>query len=130
MNLKDIHVSYEQAKNDYNNRIDRLSDLALEELKKRIVELFESTPENSITSLYWVQYIPSFNDGDVCEFTVCDLNWECDEVDVSYDNPIIEEISDFLQDNDDILEAMFGANVKITIHREDPTDFVITDYYD
>lgn len=130
MNLKDIHVSYEQAKNDYNNRIDRLSDLALEELKRRIVELFESTPENSITSLYWVQYIPSFNDGDVCEFTVCDLNWECDEVDVSYDNPIIEEISDFLQNNDDILEAMFGANVKIAVHREDPTDFVITDYYD
>jgi hypothetical protein len=50
-----------------------------EEIVKAVFnELFDNYPE--VQACNWHQYIPSFNDGDPCEFTVGELHWQIDGV--------------------------------------------------
>lgn len=55
---------------DHRSRRSTVKQRPASELKAKIVELFESP---HIMGLTWSQYIPYFNDGDVCEFTTTEV---------------------------------------------------------
>jgi hypothetical protein len=61
-------------------KFNQMKKEAVEKLEPQFVEvfkpLFEAAPE--IEAVTWTQYIPSFNDGEPCEFSVRDL-WVVDE---------------------------------------------------
>jgi len=53
---------------EFNERKEEIVNKVKEELPKIIGEMIKDVPE--INSVHWVQYIPTFNDGDACEFTI------------------------------------------------------------
>lgn len=127
MNLNDISQSILTARKEFNEKITLLSEIAKPILLKEFSLLFDSVPE--LEYVYWTQYTPSFNDGDKCEFSVHDIEWEGE---VSYDqlknNQHFINVNKFTQNNEEIMEEMYGDYIKITIQR-DGTE-VTSDYYD
>jgi hypothetical protein len=76
-----------------------------EELKKVFKEFFEKAPE--IKVVRWVQYTPYFNDGDPCEFRVCDPSFSNVE-DVSRLGSYEGDIED-PEEGEFFIEGMYGS---------------------
>ena len=127
MNLNDISQSILTARKEFNEKITLLSEIAKPILLKEFSLLFDTVPE--LEYVYWTQYTPSFNDGDTCVFTVHDIEWEGE---VSYNqlknNQHFINLSMFTQNNEEIMEEMYGGYTKIIINR-DGTE-VTSNYYD
>lgn len=115
-----------------------------EQTKKAFTSLtakfFETYPE--VKTIYWGQYIPGFNDGDPCEFTLTDINFtsaEYEEVDGPYFGDETENdeyfnferskggseqltkdmdsFREFLYSIEDHLESAFDSNAFVRLHR-------------
>ena len=94
--------------------------------------------------LEWVQYTPSFNDGDACEFSVCDPEIYVLDPDEEVTNDLSDlegieggylEFKDVINDiynvmNEDLMLATFGDGYKVS-YIKGATEFHITesDYY-
>ena len=105
---------------------------------------FDEYPQ--VKTIYWSQYVPGFNDGDPCEFSINDIafspcdwqeidgpnfGYEVDEKDredfsySTYQVPIVTDfmkdmrkISTFLHSIPDHLERTFESNAFVRIHRD------------
>jgi predicted SnoaL-like aldol condensation-catalyzing enzyme len=127
-----------------------MKKLMEEKGKTAIMELFTGVFEKfpQVAAIQWQQWIPGFNDGDPCTFSVGEtkiqfVDAEGDETDFldSYemDDEEIENKDDLLdalgkidqlfQDNEDVLEGIFGSNAEITIKRG-ATEAEVDDSYD
>lgn len=97
--MSDINEKISQFKQEY----EKLRNLMLEKgklaLMQAVKEVFDSNPK--IQSIWWTQYIPYFNDGDVCEFRVntpsfTNIDYESDDADDMYGG-------DYDGENDDVM---------------------------
>ena len=116
----------------------------------RSSQIFEESP--NLLSVRWVQYTPTWNDGDPCEFTVEDVSYKFSDSDdflyiweLSYDirnrEPDtlsvtteaqvdkLRSFSEFISDSEHLLEVIFGNNQQITINRDLSVE-VEDSYYD
>lgn len=165
MSLQDTLKNFKQEMRDLQARMRSEGE---EGLKNALKEFFAENPE--IESVSWPQYIPSFNDGDVCEFRVgeafgkinkafyvelgiVEASENGEEVEIEEDdydeeglNPTgvwsdltkkfqfysarteeldnnFRQLAQVLTSHDmyPILEALFGANVKVTATKEKVT---------
>lgn len=69
-------------------------------MKKAFKEFFEKNP--SITSIYWTQYTPHFNDGDDCEFGVHEMY---------YSTALIERDGAYIEDREGVHSAYGDAPI-------------------
>lgn len=135
MSLIEIEQCFTTLKDDYNARLESLTTLAKQYLNQKIIELFTEDHDDNLDSISWTQYYtPSWDDGDIYEFVVNDLEWEgnlsWNEMKNQTFFPQYQEINKFIQNNPEIMECMFGDYQRITIAKETPDVFVLEDYYD
>lgn len=117
-----------------------MKNLMVEKGKPAIVELFKELFEKhpNVRAARWTQYIPGFNDGDPCEFSVGEVSVQLEapsaedveedfdedsfvdtyEIDDSSLTDDMDEISGVLSGNEDVLQTVFGNNAKVTITRD------------
>lgn len=107
--------------------------------KDILKDYFERTNTQAIV---WAQYVPGFNDGDPCEFSLTDVVCITDGFDkdniqdvYEYDDDESYKLDDsneskalisFLVSNEGMLEDMFGSHVMICV----TPDEIITEEYD
>ena len=109
--------------------------------KDGVKKIFDIVPE--LQALSWKQYVPSFNDGEPCEFSLGELHFhfendltaEDDDIDddesgrssydIKHDENLSEETKTFFTTFDkefnqleSVLERVFGVNQKIRISRD------------
>jgi hypothetical protein len=93
-------------------------------------ELWATLPEG-ITSFGFIAYTPYFNDGDTCRYGVYadepDINgehyWDLEKEDQEKFDDAAEKIASFIHSvPKEIIEAMFGDHVRITIYRDGRTE--------
>jgi hypothetical protein len=106
-------------------------------------ELFVRHPE--IKVIQWTQYIPSFNDGDACEFSIGEVivsnyedvsfdgEWEGDDpepkdLDSYIRNKSVDAVTSFInsRSGEEVLEFAFGVNVAVKV----TADGITIDDYD
>lgn len=116
---------------------------AKEAFSTELKELFVRYPDIKI--IRWTQYIPSFNDGDACEFSIGEIivsnyedvseygEWEGEESEpsdlVAYvSNKDVDAITSFINSHagEEILEFAFGVNVSVKV----TADGITIDDYD
>lgn len=125
----------EKLKNKYRAT---LRDITAEDVKGLFDEVFEKHP--NFRAIGWKQYVPSFNDGEPCEFTMdTDFQVVINDPEKINDNLTDEEIHDLrIRDfgwpkldpemekdicdafnliSADISETVFGSDVQIVITR-------------
>lgn len=73
---------FEKLKDKYKNEAEEKS---LNLVKKAFKKLFDDHPE--IKTVQWYQYIPSYNDGDPCEFTTGEFLYSTTEYETPDDCP-------------------------------------------
>lgn len=91
-------------------------------------KVFEENPQYNY--IVWVQYIPSFNDGDACEFSIGDAEaYETEEDFEEYngDWKVTREVANIVGASYTLAEMAFGVHVKIIIQRG-VEEFKIEDY--
>ena len=94
----------------------------------RVVQFFNEHPE--VEQIRWTQYIPGFNDGDPCLFSLGDVelkfvgeeefsDFDWTETDTIKDKALedAERILYFVM-NYEVLEAAFGTDVELTFSRD------------
>lgn len=126
----------------YQVQVKALKEETQEKMKALLAEMlqkfFTVCPE--IQTITWYQYVPSFNDGDPCEFTMGsvefsyelygsdnDEGWDGDSFSVSGHinhknlDPVVYSacvaVSDTIRNMDDTLQAMLGDNLSIYVTR-------------
>ena len=52
----------------------KMQDQIAEEFKRFLADEIKTIFDGNLQTLRWTQYTPYFNDGDPCEFRVCELN--------------------------------------------------------
>lgn len=145
----DINNHIKKFTTDYKELQNNVSAWAKKNLESIFIKFFESAPE--IKSIYWSQYIPSFNDGDVCEFSLTDVicspvegskinsPYHYDEYELSESEQADQDIITSVRSSQvtsietlinnlssyNILESVYGVNVFIVITRDGTT---ITEY--
>lgn len=75
--------------------------------KEVVVEFFESNP--GLTAIVWAQYVPYFNDGDACEFTVSGpvfTNASADQL------PNVSHYGEYEGSDEDDVLVLQGYNVR------------------
>lgn len=98
-------------------------------LAPALQEFLAANPE--IRAIQWRQYTPYFNDGEPCEFSVNDVEYQFankeyeDEENEDWEyvswkpesaiEQAVKDIQDTLQLNEDILEAVFGDGVRVIV---------------
>lgn len=106
-----------------------------EELEKFAGEMFAKYPK--LNSFGWVQYVPYFNDGDPCQFTIghaeineqyCEGEYEADDFDDPEDFEDFENLKEATSEINDLVETLwccelaieklFGSCSRITISRD------------
>lgn len=119
--------------NNYNRALRELKTAMGErfkaELKTAFKAVFAEYP--NVTRLEWTQYTPYFNDGDICVFSVNEVEiWDDtvgkdDEVGVyvcwgegRQRYPMIADLADNLSRADTLLLEMFGDHCRITVTPE------------
>lgn len=106
-------------------------------LAEEFKAFFAAHPE--ITAVRWRQYTPYFNDGDPCVFRLCSIyfrspGWDedggdysdgfCDEYDGAFKalpeatRDACRALSEALNANEDVLEAVLGDHVRVTATAE------------
>lgn len=145
--MSDVFKQLSKMKADYDKLV---QEKGKEAFKDRLKDLFEK--HSNLEWLSWSQYIPSFNDGDACSFTLGELRfgasdinidnkdediydeedgtdlWSYGSIDNNKNTSLYKDLSDLENDlsaHDDVLEAVFGANVKIYVT---PKGIEISDY--
>lgn len=126
------------------NLVKQETTLKLQEgMKKAFKEFFTEHPE--IKGIRWTQYVPTFNDGEPCEFTMGEFSYLIDGIKSKYadednDTGVDEDgfiecfyikdedmkkykyLDDFvnalIKIPDEVFEATFGSNSKITATSE------------
>ena len=128
-NMKDASIEMINNINDHYKQYMAAMDKSLTEITN---VFFENNP--NVNTVYWGQYIPGFNDGDSCEFSMTDINmshdnWEDvtgpyhagnrdDEVEFAY-----KELEDFkcltsvISNCEDHIRRAYGDNTFVRIHR-------------
>lgn len=130
-NIKSIIDEVSTLKKEY-------QDKSKEAFKKVLKEYFADSETQAIV---WGQYVPGFNDGDPCEFSLTDVyfvvkNFDPEDLQdpYDYDESSIEDIHkddnansiyDFLNANEDMLEEMFGVNVAVYVT---PEAIIVNEY--
>lgn len=113
-----------------------------EAVQEEFADFFKQYPQ--VEAVRWQQYVPGFNDGDPCTFSVRESSvlFSADtqpealadgEFHEGYDfeddhpkiNEALGEIDSLLHSNSDLLQTMFGTNVEITIT---PKEITVDDY--
>lgn len=64
---------FKESLAEYKRLLDEQTKKLGEELDPVILEVLDSLPD--VLALKWYQYVPYFNDGDECRFTVTDLEY-------------------------------------------------------
>jgi hypothetical protein len=130
---------------EYKEKKAELSIQAEDVIKSYFNDLFEAHPD--LIAIRWNQYIPAFNDGDPCNFSlgtvyICDtepsetepddygdsyfeFNGEYYTMSSRYDDKYYEkpeyqwfrDLEDFLEDMDSELEDLFGSNATVIVFR-------------
>lgn len=107
-------------------------------ISKGAKELFEKYPV--LEAIRWQQWVPGFNDGEPCEFTVGEVNFQFNDKSIQGDEENwyedtcedfvvssgsnnsqmakdLNKFSSAVAELEDMLEETFGANQEITIRR-------------
>jgi hypothetical protein len=116
---------------EYDAKIKAMREELSNEFKKQFkvisTEIFAAHPE--IIKFGWTQYTPYFNDGDACVFrynsmhvcvdpdTADDSIYDWEEMwgDTAKKYPELKKFEDVLSKSEDILLAMFGDHVQVTV---------------
>ena len=112
--------------NEYANAIDALQPKFLELLTAIAQEIMAI--DTSVEKIYWTQYIPYFNDGDECIFSIYDIvirvdvedDYELHEGD--YNGPAKELVNLFyeiLYTAEDFVRKEFGSHAIVSIERDE-----------
>lgn len=111
--LEDVQVLAKRHKKELKKFRKIFSDGILAEAEK----VFAANPEAKYIS--WTQYIPGFNDGDTCEFTITDA--ELGDSKNAFEEGdgywFDSEINDVLQKYEELTRYAFGVDVRIIIKR-------------
>lgn len=101
---------------------------------QEVKAVFEGVP--SIGMIKWEQYTPYFNDGDTCEFRVDEptfirdskleeleedndlYSWNAKDYLPALQTRLIENLAEFMEENEDSLRAYFGDHSQIKILRD------------
>lgn len=115
---------------DYDAKVKAMREELSNEFKTQFktisTEIFSKYPE--ILKFGWTQYTPYFNDGDPCVFNYNDMyvctdpetadgsvyDWE-DMYSLKNKYPELAEFEKVLSSSEDILLAMFGDHVQVTV---------------
>lgn len=152
MNLTDkaFEETAQKLEKDLSARLESVKTF-LSRFTKEIKAMFEGVP--SIAQIRWTQYTPYFNDGDSCEFSINDLIFIRDSVlaelerigesELYYEDlyawsakhhlpsaqaKLIENLADFMEDNEDSLKACFGDHSEIVINRDGTISVEVYDH--
>jgi hypothetical protein len=125
-----------------------LNDKARGAFAEGFAIFFKDNPE--IEDIHWRQYTPYFNDGDACEFGVCDIYFKLkgtEEEGGDYDDGRVtpwcyvyedksregdrlhlamQSMSKFLESSEEALEDAFGDHVEVTVTRD---EIRVDEYY-
>lgn len=107
---------------EYNSQVEKLTNEAKVALLKEIQTLFKTHP--TLKSIGWNAYIPSWNDGDICSYTMdtsrdslfinginsYDEEWTREHAELAR---MVEPIISMLPEA--MCEKIFGYNVTITV---------------
>ena len=117
----------------FEKKMEELQKESSEMLNKTFLSFFEEVPE--VGSITWTQYIPYFNDGEPCEFTVSDFSFfpkgeddeEFDEYDdnLYYSENVDPEVKEKIKTMSralnnfptQFLENLFGTYAKVIVTR-------------
>lgn len=127
-----------------------LKDISREDV---LAEIRKHLAENNLHGVAWFQYVPAFNDGEACTFSVAEI-WDftkesllaygedldpnlleenegeyiknCGIKDLARGNAAIQTETDPVPIDEDILERVFGHNVAIVVTQKSVYE---TDYY-
>lgn len=128
-----------------------IEELGKQAFKDIVKVFFQSNPE--VQAVVWNQYTPYFNDGDTCEFMVCDpvfvtkgfdkndllsSSWEY-ETGEKENSPVIgitayhknsykdsyRSLSKFIAENQDVMEKCFGDHASVYVT---PDEIIIEEY--
>jgi hypothetical protein len=128
--LTEFSKEFEEVKAEFTGRARKMFTASLK-------DLFENNPD--LGMIEWEQYTPYFNDGDTCEFgvhqpffipvDVRDRTDDEDEYDYRYDcgmeeNDDMKAVSRFIQNQDDLMQSLYGDHVKVVVRR-DPKGIVV-----
>lgn len=124
---------FEKLRNEMNTKAKALLQGAFEDVFKRF---------DQVKAIVWTQYTPYFNDGDACTFSVGEPYFltaeefeghhedaedeDGNSVTISmHDDKELERfydvLSNFMADNEDVLELMFGDHVTVKVTRDGVT---------
>lgn len=130
-----------KAREEYKNLMKSTGKQIINELTQTF---FTTHPE--VNSIRWRQYTPYFNDGDSCVFGLhgvylnlneSSLSDEAEEYGGDYDDGFLssydkkvkgtlktdfQSLEDTLEENQDLLEEVFGDHMKVTVHRNGTVD--------
>ena len=133
-NLKALEIEIENARAEFQSKVTKM-------IASATSDLFKTYPQ--IEAMSWVQYTPAWNDGEPCEFSVCDPTFaiagvgEDEDEDEDEDEEGLElyqirceqllpedaihdcdSISTFLNSVGHLLESIYGTNQRITIYAD------------
>ncbi len=141
---------YQELIAQTNKLQEELAEIEVAAFDEGAKEIFQKHPE--LNTFSWIQYAPSFNDGDPCYFSVyrdpfingydssgeSDGTEEEDEEEQEWEfwkerreklAPLYTDVTTFLQlVSDDSLERMFGDSSRIIIRRDQKPE--VDSYYD
>lgn len=108
--VNDINDAYNAYHRKINNSADEFRTLVLEEFR----QAFLIHPQYK--SAEWIQYTPSFNDGDVCEFSISDVELvDSDGTNVWRLPEEFKEISKIIHSNYDLSKKAFDEYVTLKV---------------
>jgi len=129
MNIQQLNETARAAEKEYRTKIETLAEITKTILENDIQKLLKENEE--LSSFRWIQYVPSFNDGDECSFTISCEGWDYS---CSYDDfekkPYYQkckEIENFITEHYDLMREAYDCYVDITITKDSVN---ISDYYD
>jgi len=137
-----VAVMCEQAVGELNELRKVISERSNDILNRALKAFFAAHPE--VKTIYWAQWVPVFNDGDACEFTLGDISFSpvsWMEIDGPYFGDEVEDesmsnfdfygsnngtdlardanaIKRFINSIENHLETAFGSNSFIRCHPE------------
>ncbi len=139
---------YQELITQTNKLQEELAEIEQSAFVEGAKELFQKHSE--LDRFSWVQYAPSFNDGDPCYFSVhrdpyingydwyAEDDGSTDDEDFDYDvwveqreklKPLYDDVTTFLEAfSDDSLARMFGEGSRVIVKRKEGIE--VNDYYD
>lgn len=118
-----IKSDMDNIRAEYESKIKPKYEEARTLIETELARMFQEKPV--ITSIWWTQYCPSFNDGDRCYFSVGDIfmsTADDEEIYISkfsakedqqlYPSGIFE-LKNFIHTNDEMMEFLYGDGYKV-----------------